>query len=134
VGSSETTVVETFGEEDGEQDGRMSYSGGGVLVTYGAGSLAVWVTFVVDVDDIEMQIDQADVLASYYRPPDAQLQSQEVVEPGFIRRIYSSPTLTALFAGRDTGDRVHDRYVEELHFDPTTQRARLIEMALGERP
>jgi hypothetical protein len=134
VGSTNTAIVETFGTPDGEQDGRSSFSGGSVLVSYGPGSLAVRLTFVLDIDDLEMQLEDAEMLVSYYRPPDAQLLTEETVEPGFVRRIYTSPTLAALFGGSDTGGRAADRYVEEVRFDPATQRARLIEMALGERP
>ena len=134
VGSSETQIVETFGESDGEDDGRSSYSEGGVLVTYGAESRAVRITFVLDLDDLTMALDEAESLAEFYRPPGAQLLSTTTVEPGLMRRVYSSATLAALFAGSDTGGRAADRYVEELRFDPQTQRALSIEMALGELP
>ncbi|HEX5164189.1 MAG TPA: hypothetical protein VFV93_02235 [Thermomicrobiales bacterium] len=134
VGSTETTIVETFGTADGEQDGRSSYSEGSVLVTYGPGTLAMRVTFLLDTDDLTMSLTDARGLADYYRPPDAQLLSETTNEPGLIRRVYSSTTLGALFAGLDTGGRTADHYVEELRFDPATQRALSIEMALGDRP
>ena|GEM_PF-4797801 len=127
-------MAETFGPAEGEQDGRVVYNGGSVLVTYGGGSLAVWISFVLDVDDFTMQLDEAESLVAFYRPPDAHLISQQDIEPGHIRRIYTSPTIVALFSGRDTRGRSADRYVEELRFDPSTERARSIEMAIDENP
>jgi hypothetical protein len=134
VGSTETMVVETFGTADGEQDGRSTYSEGSVLVTYGPGTLATRVTFVLDLDDLTMPLADARGLVEFYRPPDAQLLSETTDQPGLVRRVYSSATLGALFAGTDTGGRTADHYVEELRFDPATQRALAIEMALGDRP
>ena len=127
-------VVETFGTADGEKDGRSSYSEGSVLVTYGPGTLATRVTFVLDLDDLTMPLADARGLIDYYRPTDAQLLSETTNQPGLLRRVYSSATLGALFAGTDTGGRAADHYVEELRFDPATQRALSIDMALGDRP
>lgn len=127
-------VVETFGEAGDENDGRSSYSDGSVLVTYGADRRAVRVSFILDLDEFVVTVEEADILAVYYRPPDAQLLTEEATTPGVIRRVYSSATLAELFAGVDTDGRAIDRYVEEIRFDQSTQRALSIEMALGDQP
>jgi hypothetical protein len=126
-------MVDTYGPSTGNQDGRVVYSDGSVLVTY-SDSLAIRVTFELVAEDLSITAEEAGVLVDFYRPPDAQLLSNTALEPGLVRRVYSSAALATVFAGSDTGGRPSDRYVEELRFDPATQQAISIEMALGDQP
>jgi hypothetical protein len=127
-------MVETFGPAESEQDGRSVHAEGSVLVSYAGDNRAVWITFVLDLDDLTLTIEEGESLAQFYRPPDARLLSETSPDAGTIRRVYSSATLQALFGAGDVDGRPTDRYVELIHVDPGTQRALSIDMALGEQP
>jgi hypothetical protein len=132
VGSTEVEIAETWGEREGEQDGRSVHQEGSVLVTYAGGGRAAWVTLILDIDEITFSRAEADELMAYYRPPDARERSRESPSPGLERRVYESASLAAQFAGLDTGGRNASLYVEEVQFDAATGRVVRVELALGD--
>jgi hypothetical protein len=111
------------------------YQEGSVFVLYNTQDRALRVTFDFSGGDLtDFDRAAATSLAAYYRPPDAQRVGSDPAAGGVERSHYTSASLTAVFANQDNAGRDATVYVEELHFDATTDRPLSIVMALGQTP